>query len=56
MLQIIEFQAFGANKDTEEIRKLHREKGTKKCSGALVLSGLFSLNKAEIGIGRSSFR
>ena len=56
ILQIIEFHALGAVKEREEIRKLHREKGVIKCSGALVPSGLLKLNKTEMGIGRLPFR
>ena len=52
----IEFHALGAVKERENVRKLHWEKGIAKCPRALVISGLFILNKLEMRDGKLSIR
>ena len=56
LLQMMEFQAIGAVKESEKVRQLQREKGTTKWSGALVLSGLFILKRSDIRTGRLPFK
>ena len=53
---MIELQAIGAVKESEKVLKWEREKGVTKCSGALVLSGLLTLNKSEMRFGNAPLR